>query len=161
MKKIYFLFLLSSIFSLAQNNHTTLEEYNYLTKGYKIQIESGLDMKKGYTLKDVYFDFKSSVRIGNKEIIRTSNFKLLIRDGQELPCAILLITTRLDNNVKSYHCIPSHGSNLWENFKSDFFNGLINDSSKIGNYETELLSAQYSYYFNSLQMLSFSLTRKI
>jgi len=27
---------------------TTLEEYNYITKGYKVQIESGLDMKKGY-----------------------------------------------------------------------------------------------------------------
>jgi hypothetical protein len=26
---------------------TTEEEYNYLTKGYAIQISSGLDMKKG------------------------------------------------------------------------------------------------------------------
>lgn len=26
---------------------TTQEEYNYITKGYKIQLESGLDMKKG------------------------------------------------------------------------------------------------------------------
>lgn len=29
---------------------TTEEEYNYMTKGYQIQMSGGLDMKKGYTL---------------------------------------------------------------------------------------------------------------
>lgn len=29
---------------------TTQEEYNYITKGYKIQLDSGLDMKKDRTL---------------------------------------------------------------------------------------------------------------
>ncbi len=32
---------------------TTQEEYNYITKGYKIQVESGLDMKKGYILTEL------------------------------------------------------------------------------------------------------------
>lgn len=31
---------------------TTEEEYNYLTKGYRVQLESGLDMKKNYLLED-------------------------------------------------------------------------------------------------------------
>ena len=29
---------------------TTEEEYNYITKGYQIQLSSGLDMKKGYAV---------------------------------------------------------------------------------------------------------------
>lgn len=33
---------------------TTMEEYNYLTKGLKIQIDSGLDMKKGYAIDTIY-----------------------------------------------------------------------------------------------------------
>ena len=63
MKKV--LVLLVAITSIAinqaiaqsENNQlpapTTEEEYNYLTKGYKIQVESGLDMKKGYSLIDM------------------------------------------------------------------------------------------------------------
>lgn len=39
---------------LAQMNtsKTTEEEYNYMTKGYKMQLEGGLDMKKGYITDD-------------------------------------------------------------------------------------------------------------
>ncbi len=32
---------------------TTDEEYNYAIKGYQAQVEAGLDMKKGYVLKDL------------------------------------------------------------------------------------------------------------
>jgi len=31
---------------------TTEIEYNYMTKGYRVQIESGLDMKSGYRFED-------------------------------------------------------------------------------------------------------------
>ena len=50
--------ILSSIASFGQvaisvPAPTSEEEYNYLTKGYKVQIESGLDMKKGYALHNM------------------------------------------------------------------------------------------------------------
>lgn len=33
-------------------NSTTVEEFNYMTKGYQIAIQSGLDVKSGYELGD-------------------------------------------------------------------------------------------------------------
>ena len=61
MKKITFIlaaflliFLSGAARLYAQTTITTTEEeYNYITKGYKVQFESGLDMKKGYILKDM------------------------------------------------------------------------------------------------------------
>ena len=39
---------------------TTEEEYNYITKGYQIQLSSGLDMKKGYAVwNEILFFFSS------------------------------------------------------------------------------------------------------
>lgn len=43
---------------------TTEEEYNYMTKGFQVQISNGLDMKKGYkigkttNIEDEYYGFK-------------------------------------------------------------------------------------------------------
>jgi len=53
MKKIttaILIFATFSALSLAQikTSVTTEEEYNYMTKGYSIQLSSGLDMKRGY-----------------------------------------------------------------------------------------------------------------
>jgi hypothetical protein len=56
MKMKYFMIISLCILTQyvkGQNIGTTTEEYNYLTKGYKIQLESGLDMKQGYELKPV------------------------------------------------------------------------------------------------------------
>ena len=35
-----------------ETSKTTEEEYNYMTKGYRMQLEGGLDMKKGYVTDD-------------------------------------------------------------------------------------------------------------
>lgn len=56
MKKISTTLLLVAFltsFSFSQNSNnssrTTEEEYNYMSKGYQVQINDGLDMKKGYS----------------------------------------------------------------------------------------------------------------
>ena len=41
---------INALCSFSQN--TTQEEYNFMDKGFKTMLESGLDMKKGYVLKD-------------------------------------------------------------------------------------------------------------
>ncbi len=41
------------MFSTKVHSQTTLEEYNYVTKGYHVQLTSGLDMKKGYEFEDI------------------------------------------------------------------------------------------------------------
>ncbi len=53
--KGFFRFLLFASFALIwlqgkSQSGTTMEEYNYVTKGLKIQLESGLDMKNGYAI---------------------------------------------------------------------------------------------------------------
>lgn len=82
---------------------TTEEEFNYLTKGYAIQLSSGLDMKKGYTLKDLGnwpVDY-------NDNLHRSTSYKGLYRDGSSNPCAILMIYKRSDTGSVQYYCIPS------------------------------------------------------
>ena len=59
--------------TLVRSAPTTMEEYNYMTKGYKIQVESGLDMKKGY-----YFEDMGDHKIGNYVF----NVKKLVRENQ-------------------------------------------------------------------------------
>lgn len=90
---------------------TTQEEYNYITKGYKVQIESGLDMKKGYTLTDLD---TSKLTIG--EITRSCTFKGLFRNGEVKPCAVMILYKRLDNDKTYYICIPSNNTSneIWK-----------------------------------------------
>lgn len=57
----------------AQKQETTLEEYNYLTKGYKIAMESGLDMKSGYRLEEGFAISKSSYKFTFRDFIRTAD----------------------------------------------------------------------------------------
>ena len=168
MKKIlYFSFLLISFTTFSQNENTsvsgtTQEEYNYLTKGYKDQIEKGLDMKKGYILKNVDEDFSNTLTtVENnirKPITRKNEFKLLFRENEELPCAILMITVRVDNNVKQYFCLPSHKSSLWNDFYKEFTASLNSELINMNAIEQEYLKAKYAYYFNSLKMISYCLT---
>jgi hypothetical protein len=91
---------------------TSQEEYNYITKGYKVQVESGLDMKKGYTLTDL-----GDWGLTYNSEKRTCQFKALIRQGQTKPCAILMIYKRTDltNGATYYVCIPSADSSdeIW------------------------------------------------
>lgn len=106
--------LLSAILSLmaiSANSQTSEEEYNYLKKGYKIQIESGLDMKKGYSIKDF-----GTWGTDYSSYSRNTTFKGLYRDGETTPCAVLLIVQRTDNDYIDYVCIPHMNSSdaVWK-----------------------------------------------
>ena len=103
---------------------TTEEEYNYLTKGYKIQVESGLDMKKGYSLVDLSPSKGWSISFNEGSIVRSIKYKALVRDGETKPCAILCIMERKDTGYSSYWCIPS------SNAPKELWNKLFNDIDK-------------------------------
>jgi hypothetical protein len=102
----------SNIYSQDINSSapTTEEEYNYVTKGYKVQTESGLDMKKGYdfnevaeeTLGDYKFTVMCLIRVPKKEV------------------AALLIKTKSANSGKTYYfCIPHDNPDLNERYYQD------------------------------------------
>jgi hypothetical protein len=82
---------------------TTLEEYNYLTKGYHIQITSGLDMKKGYRL-----DTLGAYSLGNY------NFAVLklSRDIGNQMAGTLVIAEGKTTGKDYYAAIPINNSDL-------------------------------------------------
>jgi hypothetical protein len=91
---------------------TTEEEYNYLTKGYKVQIESGLDMKKGY----VFQDFAKVTR-GKYDF----DFKLLYREGKKEIAGYLVITHSRISGKTYYNCIPINNPELLERYYNDIY----------------------------------------
>lgn len=112
MKKITLLLIMFSAFSYAQDkpNGTTLEEYNYMTKGYKIQISSGLDVKKGYRIDDVT-NYATS--------LYDFNFKSLVREKDGVSAGLILVaTSKLWSNVY-YLSIPIENVELMKLFNAD------------------------------------------
>lgn len=99
MKHVFTL-LIVAFMAVCLQAQTTLEEYNYVTKGYKIQIESGLDMKKGYTFKDLFV-----ISTNYSNVPRTATFKALYRSGQASPCAIMMIYQK-EKLTPEYVCVP-------------------------------------------------------
>lgn len=158
MKKLFYLLLFISISVFSQNRNTTIEEYNYITKGYKIQVESGLDMKSGYTLKNVKQNFSSTFKIAGIPVTRKTTFKVLYKDGEKTPCAVMMICERKDTSYKEYFCLPSTNSDLWETFYKDYIKNLETEEANLSSNERTTLHSKYSYYLHSLKMISFLLT---
>jgi hypothetical protein len=93
--------LIALFVSSVVSGQTTEEEFNYLTKGYKIQIESGLDMKGGYSIKE-YGTWGTTYSSFN----RNATFKGLYREGEDSPCAVLVIFDKTNSSYREYVCIP-------------------------------------------------------
>ncbi len=89
---------------------TTEEEYNYLTKGYRVQIESGLDMKKGYAFID-----HGEVKQG----YYTFQFKNLLREEKNELAGILVITKSEISGKSYYICIPINNTELLGRYYND------------------------------------------
>lgn len=103
-KKLSYFFIIALVIcTINSNAQTTLEEYNYLTKGYKVQMESGLDMKKGYELSSVDAETTSQRNAELKVLHRLKNSKKEI--------AAHLIIYNKTGNEKEYICVPNPKSN--------------------------------------------------
>lgn len=133
MKNLLLLGLVLS--SLCLFGQTTMEEYNYLTKGYKIQMESGLDMKKGYSMREVD---EWGTKRDDGSFIRSSKLLQLYRDGESEPCAGLIIFFYPSGWSSDYHyqAIPHIYSDddVWGKAKDDFkSSGLSSSTSAYDN----------------------------
>jgi hypothetical protein len=106
---------------VAMGQVTTDEEYNYLSKGYQIQMESGLDMKKGYSIK--LLD-ATALTIEGKDL--TAQFSGLYREGSERPCAFLVTVMKSGARDRLYLAIPSHDApkEMWDRAFQDLNNRL-------------------------------------
>lgn len=106
-------FLFNAAVTLAQEP-TTQDEYNYCTKGYKSVEESGVDLKAGYKAKQLASaKYKSGYTY-------TANVKGLYRDGEDKPCALIIIAD-LDGK-KNYLCVPTNDADvaLWDSYEGAF-----------------------------------------
>ena len=122
---------------------TTQEEYNYVTKGYKVQLESGLDMKKDYELRDIDNVKQSGT---NGTIARQAWLKALNRvstNGTKTIAAYMIIYQRT-GNLQQYFCIPSPNSS--QGIIDAYFISLA----------TELLGST-----EKLQLITFLLSRSL
>jgi hypothetical protein len=149
MKKIVLILtVFISNLCFSQTTGTTIEEFNYLTKGYKIQIESGLDMKKGYTLNKYPFPAIVNYNSGDKSAYkRETEFYILYRDNDKYPAAFLFNEKRSDTGHNLYYCIPNtEASKEIKKLSFDFFSNNHNDytdSAKAYHYNTLVLLCNY------------------
>ena len=106
MKKAILVFGLFILTLSAFCQNTTREEYAYMTKGIKVQMESGLDMKKGYVLKKVLRVYPQG---GNSKI----TFTLLLRENRKDNLAgVVVFTEDYTPNKWTLKSIPISDSNI-------------------------------------------------
>ena len=103
MKKITLLLFMFSSLCYSQVS-TSVDEYNYLTKGYKIAVDSGLDLKKGYGFREV---------ASHNELNYKFSFNQFVRTGTNEVCAILVYANSKLWGNSYYICIPLNNSDLY------------------------------------------------
>lgn len=107
--KISFVFLCLSVIAFGQKiKPTTEEEFNFGSVGYKIQMQTKLPMKKGYSIVDYG---------GHEEPDRSVALKGLLRDGETIPCAVIMVYSKI-NTPPEYFCMPTPDApeSLWNRF---------------------------------------------
>lgn len=119
---------------------TTIEEYNYLVKGYKIQVESGLDMKRGYHFEDI-----------GEHDIGGYHFKIknLIRDSTNELAGILIITESATSGIIYYSGIPINNSKLMDRYAL----GISKWHGGLQAAYSNLVGAYLSSTFNNLHKM--------
>ena len=98
---------------IATPSPTTAEEYNFVTKGFRIQSEGGLDAKKGYHFNDLF-----EKQFGNYNFTA----KTLIREQKNEAAAILVIINSKISNKDYYVCIPYENPELLQRYWSEISN---------------------------------------
>jgi hypothetical protein len=142
MKKLLFTltFFCLAYYAQAQTG-TTLEEYNYCTKGYKVQIESGLDMKRGYSIGQV--QELPKYKTASVAFIELYRFGENPNEAGQLAATIMRVTT---GTGTKYLCIPNKmaDNELWLKYFNDFDNAYFSTTDKTGIiYATSLYFSKY------------------
>ncbi len=122
--------------SFFTDEPTSETEFNYMSKGYKTQIEQGLDMKKGYAFDDN----------NTKKYIITSGslyefeFKPLLRSNKTQTGTIVIIYSNYSQ--KTYYVgIPNNNTGSFDSFE-----GFIDSGEE--NFSTAFFGAYILYALN-------------
>lgn len=72
MRNLSFILIITlSIVAISATAQTTLEEYNFISKGYRFTKENGLDMKVGYVMKSLKTYQQTSTTVNISALFRT------------------------------------------------------------------------------------------
>ncbi len=116
---------------------TTQEEYNYVTKGYKVLRESGLDMKQGYAMISID---TVSTSIASAELLGFYR----IKDNKKEIAAYCIIYKRT-NRATEFICVPNPKSEkeIRQSYYTALWDGYSEASSK-----GQLISILLSQHIN-------------
>lgn len=83
---------------------TTMEEYNYITKGYKTTVDQGLDLKAGYRTEVLSPVFKFTNADHTLQLVK------LIRsaDGASNSYAAIMVLHTMAGKLNRVYCIPNN-----------------------------------------------------
>jgi hypothetical protein len=99
MKTIFTILISFIIFIQTYGQKTTEEEYNWMSKGYKVMITSGLDMKKGYIFDDTQ---EYGETIGNYSF----TYKFLKREKDKSLTGVVIVAKSNVSGNTYYYGLP-------------------------------------------------------
>jgi hypothetical protein len=116
MKKTCLLLLMLT-WGIVWSQETTMDEYNYLTKGYQIQMSSGLDTKQGYKFID---QGTYPLDAGGYQLVTTVRY--LWRTTNNSYAGAIVMIHNSKNNITNYFCVPTKnsGQDMWNLAMTDF-----------------------------------------
>ena len=132
MKLKHLLVFCILLIGFGAHGQTTITEYNYLTKGYKLDLETGRDLKEGYRL-ELIKQMGAAITYNNKSIIRDVKIYAFANVNLGKIAAVLVETKEKNSGGTTYYCIPSKFSSedIIQRSISDFFEHNSNDSDQI------------------------------
>lgn len=110
MKKLLYLLAFCPFASFAQHS-TTETEFNYLTKGYAVDMSEGRDIKAGYRLDPI----GAEVPIDTYTFAFSSFTKL----DEKATAAILVVVKSKTWNNTYYLCIPLNNPDLNQRYYNE------------------------------------------
>ena len=136
MKRLFLFIAIACFASFAKAQGTTQEEYNYVSKGYKIQVESGLDMKKGYKI------------VETERMLDDVQVKFLFRESDKTLAATIIVWHAKFFNKDYYVCLPNSKASkeLWQSF-------YISMNELGGAAQTEIYKIIAALYASSIDKL--------
>ena len=134
---------------------TTAKEYIYATKGYKLDLETARDFKKGYDVIEISKN-SNTIILGSDKTTRSTKILKLIKTDTNTTIALIYEFSKGENTT--YFCLPDRNSDvaILEKAKTDFFalNNLTYKNSKELQYFWTTLSASGWYLIHALNGLN-------
>ena len=120
MKKLilftFFYCLVTITYGKYSKGITTEEEYLYMIKGYKVAVESGLDLKTGYKIGKIY---KETISIYSFEY--NTLLKVNGQDTTEVGYIVKIVANTLFGTSTYWFGIPMGNQTLMDRFLTSLY----------------------------------------